>query len=228
VFSDYSRNALRLSALMGLGTIQVFTHDSIGLGEDGPTHQPIEHAASLRLIPGMDVWRPCDALETAVAWRAAVERRNGPTSLLLSRQNLPPQDGGEGRATEAARGGYVLSEPDGGSPDIVLIATGSEVPLAVAARDLLAGEGVHARVVSMPSTTVFDRQNAAYRKTVLGTDAPRIAIEAGRTDGWWKYVGSNGEVIGIDRFGESAPADALYRFFDLTPDRIAKAAHALL
>jgi transketolase len=213
---------------MGLGTIQVFTHDSIGLGEDGPTHQPIEHAASLRLIPGMDVWRPCDALETAVAWRAAVERRNGPTSLLMSRQNLAPQEGGEGRATEAARGGYVLLEPDGGPPDIVLIATGSEVPLAVAARDLLSNEGVHARVVSMPSTTVFDRQDAAYRRTVLGTDAPRIAIEAGRTDGWWKYVGSDGEVIGIDCFGESAPADALYRFFDLTPERIAKAAHALL
>ena len=228
VFSDYSRNALRLSALMGLGTIQVFTHDSIGLGEDGPTHQPIEHAASLRLIPGMDVWRPCDALETAVAWRAAVERRDGPTSLLLSRQNLPPQDGGDGRANEAARGGYVLSEPDGGPPDIVLIATGSEVPLAVAARGLLADEGIHARVVSMPSTTVFDRQDAAYRRMVLGADAPRIAIEAGRTDGWWKYVGFGGEVIGIDRFGESAPADALYRFFDLTPERIAKAARALL
>jgi transketolase len=228
VFSDYSRNALRLSALMGLRTIQVFTHDSIGLGEDGPTHQPIEHAASLRLIPNMDVWRPCDALETAVAWKAAVERRNGPTSLLLSRQNLPSHPGGEARAREAARGGYILSEPEAGTPDIVLIATGSEVPLAIAARDLLANDGVHARVVSMPSTTVFDRQDAAYRNTVLGTDAPRLAIEAGRTDGWWKYVGLDGDVIGIDRFGESAPADALYRFFDLTPERIAKAAHALI
>jgi transketolase len=213
---------------MGLGTIQVFTHDSIGLGEDGPTHQPIEHAASLRLIPNMDVWRPCDALETAVAWKAAVERRNGPTSLLLSRQNLPSQPGGETRGSQAAHGGYILSEPEAGTPDIVLIATGSEVPLAMAARDLLANDGVYARVVSMPSTTVFDRQGAAYRNTVLGTDIPRLAIEAGRTDGWWKYVGLNGDVIGIDRFGESAPADALYRFFDLTPERIAKAAHALI
>jgi transketolase len=228
VFSDYSRNALRLSALMGLGTIQVFTHDSIGLGEDGPTHQPIEHAASLRLIPNMDVWRPCDALETAVAWRAAIERRNGPTSLLLSRQNLPAQDGGETRGHQAARGGYILSEPDAGAPDIVLIATGSEVPLAIAARDRLANDGVYARVVSMPSTTVFDRQEAAYRNSVLGLDIPRLAIEAGRTDGWWKYVGLNGDVVGIDRFGESAPADALYRFFDLTPERVAKAARALI
>jgi transketolase len=228
VFSDYSRNALRLSALMGIGTIQVFTHDSIGLGEDGPTHQPIEHAASLRLIPNMDVWRPCDALETAVAWRAAVERRNGPTSLLLSRQNLPAQEGSEARGHQAARGGYILSESEAGAPDIVLIATGSEVPLAIAARGLLANDGVQARVVSMPSTTVFDRQSAAYRKTVLGSDIPRLAIEAGRTDGWWKYVGLDGGVVGIDRFGESAPADALYRFFDLTPERIAKAAHALI
>ncbi|WP_084164854.1 transketolase [Skermanella stibiiresistens] len=228
VFSDYSRNALRLSALMGIRAIQVFTHDSIGLGEDGPTHQPIEHAASLRLIPNMDVWRPCDALETAVAWRAAVERQDGPTSLLLSRQNLPPQPGGAPRGKAAARGGYILAEPDEGSPELVLIATGSEVPLAMAARDLLTAEGVAVRVVSMPSTTVFDRQDKAYRKAVLGTDAPRLAIEAGRTDGWWKYVGLDGGVIGIDCFGESAPADALFPFFGLTPDRVAEAARALI
>ncbi|QQP89017.1 transketolase [Skermanella sp. TT6] len=228
VFSDYSRNALRLSALMGLGTIQVFTHDSIGLGEDGPTHQPIEHAASLRLIPNMDVWRPCDALETAVAWRAAVERRDGPTSLLLSRQNLPAQPGGADRGRAAARGGYVLAEPDAGTPELVLIATGSEVPLAMAARDLLAADGIAARVVSMPSTTVFDRQDAGYRKAVLGTDIPRLAVEAGRTDGWWKYVGLDGAVIGIDRFGESAPAEVLFPFFGLTPGRVAETARALL
>ncbi|UEM20454.1 transketolase [Skermanella mucosa] len=228
VFSDYSRNALRLSALMGLGTIQVFTHDSIGLGEDGPTHQPIEHAASLRLIPNMDVWRPCDALETAVAWRAAVERRDGPTSLLLSRQNLPAQSGGAERGRAAARGGYVLADPEAGTPELVLIATGSEVPLAMAARDLLAADGIAARVVSMPSTTVFDRQDAAYRNAVLGTGVPRLAIEAGRTDGWWKYVGLDGAVIGIDRFGESAPAEALFPFFGLTPERVAETARALL
>ncbi|UEM04080.1 transketolase [Skermanella rosea] len=228
VFSDYSRNALRLSALMGLGTIQVFTHDSIGLGEDGPTHQPIEHAASLRLIPNMDVWRPCDALETAVAWRAAVERRDGPTSLLLSRQNLPAQPGGADRGRAAARGGYVLAEPDAGTPELVLIATGSEVPLALAARDLLAADGIAARMVSMPSTTVFDRQDAGYRRAVLGSDVPRLAVEAGRTDGWWKYVGPDGAVVGIDRFGESAPAEALFPFFGLTPERVAETARALL
>jgi transketolase len=224
VFSDYARNGLRLAALMGLGTIYVFTHDSIGLGEDGPTHQPIEHAASLRLMPNMDVWRPCDALETAVAWKAAVERRTGPTSLLLSRQNLPAL------ATDPiliARGGYILAEAGSGTPAVVLIATGSEVSLAMAARAILEGQGIGARVVSMPSTSVFDRQDAEYRRSVLGEGILRVTVEAGCTDSWWKYAGSNGAVVGIDRFGESAPAAQLFPHFGLTPERIAQTAKAL-
>lgn len=226
VFSDYARNGLRMAALMRLRSIFVFTHDSIGLGEDGPTHQPVEHAMSLRLIPNMDVWRPCDLLETAVSWRAAVERRDGPTSLLLSRQNLPAQRDDGDRASLAARGGYVLVDAPTGEPDLVLIATGSEVTLAIKAKELLSGVSV--RVVSMPSTTVFDRQDLAYRRSVLPDRVKRIAIEAGATALWWKYVGLDGAVIGMDGFGESAPASALFPHFGFTAERIAETARLLV
>lgn len=228
VFSDYARNGLRMAALMRLRSIFVFTHDSIGLGEDGPTHQPVEHAMSLRLIPNMDVWRPCDLLETAVSWRAAVERRDGPTSLLLSRQNLPAQRDDGDRASLAARGGYVLVDAPTGEPDLVLIATGSEVTLAIKAKEILSGQGVSVRVVSMPSTTVFDRQDLAYRRSVLPDGVKRIAIEAGATALWWKYVGLDGAVIGMDGFGESAPASALFPHFGFTAERIAETARLLV
>jgi transketolase len=224
VFSDYARNALRMAALMKVRAIYVFTHDSIGLGEDGPTHQPIEHAATLRLIPFMDVWRPCDTVETAIAWQAAVERKNGPTALLLTRQNVPFQkrEGLDG----VRKGGYVLSDaPD---PKAVIIATGSEVQLAVAAQKLLADEGIPVRVVSMPSTTVFDRQPEEYRDAVLLRNIPRIAVEAGVTDFWRKYVGLQGAVIGIDRFGESAPAGDLFRHFGFTAERVAETVKSTL
>jgi transketolase len=227
VFSDYARNAIRLAALMRLREVFVFTHDSIGLGEDGPTHQPIEHAASLRLIPGLEVWRPCDVLETAVGWRAGIERRDGPTCLLLSRQALPAQPGGEARAALAAKGGYVLADGDR-APDVVLIATGSEVSLAMGAREHLAERGIAARVVSMPSTTVFDLQDAAYRRSVLPDGIRRLALEAGVTAGWWKYVGLDGGVIGLDQFGESAPAAELFGHFGLTAAKVAEAALAVL
>jgi transketolase len=226
VFSDYARNALRVAALMKTGSIFVFTHDSIGLGEDGPTHQPVEHAASLRYIPNMDVWRPCDAVETAVAWVAAVERRNGPTSLLLSRQNLPHQNRNAQQVTAIARGGYVLA--DAAEPHAVIIATGSEVALAMAAQKALADAGIPVRVVSMPATTVFDRQEAAYRDSVLPRGLPRIAVEAGVTDFWRKYVGIEGAVVGIDSFGESAPAGDLFKHFGITADAVAAAVRRVL
>ena len=227
VFSDYARNALRLAALMKQRVVHVFTHDSIGLGEDGPTHQPVEHATSLRIIPNMDVWRPCDAVETAIAWRVAVERADGPTSLLLSRQNLPHQTRDDAQLAGVARGGYVLADADG-KPAVVLIATGSEVALALAARTQLAAKGIAARVVSMPSTTVFDRQDAAWREGVLPRGVPRVAVEAGVSDFWRKYVGLEGAVIGIDRFGESAPAGKLFEFFGFTAERVAAAAEAVI
>ncbi len=220
VFSDYARNALRLSALMKLRVIYILTHDSIGAGEDGPTHQPIEHTASLRLIPDMDVWRPCDTLETAIAWRAAVERADGPTSLILTRQNLAQHPDLPGRAEAAARGGYVLAD-SGGTPDLVIIATGSEVTPALQAAELLTQRGRAVRVVSMPSTTVFDRQDGAYRATVLPAGVRRVAIEAGIPDGWYKYVGLEGLVIGMDSFGESAPGPALFDHFGFAPAEIA-------
>jgi transketolase len=213
-----------MAALMGLRAVFVLTHDSIGVGEDGPTHQPVEHAAALRLIPNLAVWRPCDLLETAVAWRAAVERRDGPTCLLLSRQTLPAQQGGEERASLAARGGYVLADAPAGQPDVVLIATGSEVAPAIAARALLAAHRITARVVSMPCPSVFDRQEEAYRRAVLPESVPRVAIEAGVSDGWWKHVGADGAVLGLDRFGESAPGSVLFEHFGFTPERIAAAA----
>lgn len=227
VFSDYARNALRMSALMHQRVIHVFTHDSVGLGEDGPTHQPIEHAASLRLIPNMDVWRPCDTAETAVAWTAAVERRHGPTCLLLSRQNLPFFARDAATLAGIARGGYVLADAAGGKPAVVIIATGSEVALAMGAREQLAAQGIAVRVVSMPSTNVFDRQDAAYRDAVLSRGVPRLAVEAGVTDIWRKYVGLEGDVIGIDRFGESAPAAAVFKLLGLTVDDVTRRAQAL-
>jgi transketolase len=228
VFSDYARNALRLAALMKQRAIYVFTHDSIGLGEDGPTHQPIEHAASLRMIPNMDVWRPCDTVETTIAWQAAIERRDGPTALLLSRQNLPHQTR-DAQALEAVRrGGYVLAEASGGAPQIILIATGSEVTLAMGAREALGAEGVRVRVVSMPSTTIFDRQDRAWREAVLPPGTPRVAVEAGVSDYWRKYVGLEGAVVGIDRFGESAPAGELFKHFGFTAAHVAAAARAVL
>ena len=226
-FSDYCRNALRMAALMRIRTIFVFTHDSIGLGEDGPTHQPIEHAATLRLIPNMDVWRPCDTMESVVAWAAAIERRDGPTCLLFSRQNLPFQRRRSHELENIRRGGYVLVEPEG-APRAVIIATGSEVPLAVEAQELLAKGGISVRVVSIPSTNVFDRQDPSYQDRVLPPDLPCVAVEAGVTDFWRKYVGRSGKVIGIDRFGESAPAGELFPYFGFTADRVAEAAKSAL
>ena len=220
-FSDYARNALRLAALMKLRVIYVFTHDSIGLGEDGPTHQAVEHAASLRLIPNMDVWRPADTVETLVAWAAAIERDDGPTSLLLSRQSLPFAVR-EVDVDAIRRGAYVISEADGGRKKAraVLIATGSEVGLAIDAQKALAKQGIAVRVVSMPSTSAFDRQDVDYKSHVLPEGRPRIAIEAGVTDLWWKYVRASGAVIGIDRFGESAPAKDVFEYFGFTVDNV--------
>ena len=224
VFSDYARNAVRMSALMGARAIHVYTHDSIGLGEDGPTHQPVEHLASLRYIPENDVWRPCDAVESAVAWRAAIERADGPSCLIFSRQNLPHQARSEAQVDDIRRGGYVLKDSVG-APECILIATGSEVGLAMQAAAEL-GDGV--RVVSMPSTDVFDRQDAAYRDAVLPRDCrKRIAIEAGVRDFWRKYVGLDGEVIGIDTYGASAPAEKLYPHFGITVQATVAAARAL-
>jgi transketolase len=222
-FSDYARNALRMAALMKQRVLFVFTHDSVGLGEDGPTHQPVEHAASLRLMPHMDVWRPCDATESLVAWIAALERRDGPTSLLFSRQNVGFQQRTAAQVEAIRRGGYVLSEADGGTPRAVIIATGSEVELAMSAQNLLQSEQIPVRVVAMPSTTVFDRQPVAYRTSVLPPGVPKVAVEAGVTDLWRKYVGLEGAVVGIDRYGESAPAADAFRFFGFTAEHVAQA-----
>jgi len=221
-FSDYSRNALRMAALMKARNIFVFTHDSIGLGEDGPTHQPIEHLASLRLIPNMDVWRPCDAVETAVAWAAALERRTGPSSLALSRQNLPHVKREPATLDAIARGGYVVSEAQG-KARAAIIATGSEVSLALAAQKSLAEAGIAVRVVSMPCTSAFDRQDAAWRESVLPRALPKVAVEAGVPDYWRKYVGLEGEVVGIDRFGESAPAADVFKFLGIDAAHVAEA-----
>lgn len=213
---------------MKIRAVYVLTHDSIGLGEDGPTHQPIEHAATLRMIPNMDVWRPCDAVETTVAWQLAIERRDGPTALLLSRQNLPHQARDSAQLEGIRRGGYVLAEAKGGAAQVVILATGSEVALAMAAREALAAEGVRARVVSMPSTTLFDRQDQDWKRAVLPRGVPRLAVEAGVTDFWRKYVGLEGHVIGIDGFGESAPAGELFKFFGFTAEAVAAAARDLV
>jgi transketolase len=223
VFSDYARNALRMAALMKIRVVYVFTHDSIGLGEDGPTHQPIEHAASLRLIPNMDVWRPADTVETALAWAAALRRKDGPTALLLSRQNIAFSK--RDATGDIARGGYILS--DAAEPRALIVATGSEVPVALGAQKLLAEQGVPVRVVSMPSTSVFDRQDAQYRNSVLPRELPKVAVEAGVTDYWRKYVGLEGAVVGIDRFGESAPAGDLFKHFGFTPESVAEAVRSV-
>ena len=220
-FSDYSRNAVRMAALMKLRVIHVFTHDSIGLGEDGPTHQSVEHLPSLRLIPNLDVWRPADGLETAVAWASAIERADGPTALTLSRQNLPNLTGGKVAAGTIRRGGYVLSDMEGAQA--VLIGTGSELTVAMAAQAALAGEGIATRVVSMPCTNVFDRQDAAYQDAVLPPHLPAVAVEAAHPDFWRKYVGRTGAVVGIASFGESAPAKDLYAHFGITAQRVADA-----
>ena len=228
VFSDYARNALRMAALMKIRQVFVFTHDSIGLGEDGPTHQPVEHTASLRLIPNMSLWRPCDAVETAVAWRCAIERADGPTSLALSRQNLPHQARDAVQISNIAKGGYVLLDCEG-APDAIIIATGSEIALAMDAAAALRKKGRQIRVVSMPSTDVFDAQDEAYRDAVLPPSiTARVAVEAGVTAGWLKYVGLDGAVVGIDRFGESAPADEAFKYFGFTVDNVAAQVESLM
>ncbi|MEO6103568.1 MAG: transketolase [Pseudoxanthomonas sp.] len=228
VFSDYARNAVRMSALNPAHAIHVYTHDSIGLGEDGPTHQPVEHLASLRYIPNNDVWRPCDAVESAVCWRAAIERKDGPSCLIFSRQNLQHQPRSEAQVADIARGGYVLADAEGGTPDVILIATGSEVGLATQAKATLDAAGLKTRVVSMPSTDVFDRQSAAYRESVLPNAVrKRVAIEAGVTGFWRQYVGLDGAVIGIDTFGASAPAEELYPYFGITEEKVVEVAKSL-
>ncbi|PWV64358.1 transketolase [Plasticicumulans acidivorans] len=228
VFSDYARNALRVAALAKIPSIFVYTHDSIGLGEDGPTHQPIEQLASLRVMPGIAVWRPCDAVEAAVAWQAAIERRDGPSVLVFSRQNLPHQARDAATLANVARGGYVLVDCQG-SPELILIATGSEIGIAVTAATELSARGVAVRVVSLPCTEVFEAQDAAYRESVLPNDCRRrVVIEAGATAPWYKYVGLDGRVVGLDRFGESAPAGKLFEHFGFTVANVVKVAEELL
>lgn len=228
MFSEYARNALRMAALMKIPSLFVYTHDSIGLGEDGPTHQAVEQAATLRLIPNMSVWRPCDAVESAVAWKAAIERKAGPTSLLFSRQGLPHQDRSDDQIAAIARGGYVLRNCDG-EPEAIIIATGSEVALATEAADILADRGKRVRIVSMPSTDVFDAQDEDYREAVLPKHiTARVAVEAGVTDYWIKYVGLEGKVVGIDTFGESAPAAVVLEYFGFTAANVVKKVSELI
>jgi len=228
MFSEYARNALRMAALMKIRNLFVFTHDSIGLGEDGPTHQPVEQTASLRLIPNMDVWRPCDTVESTVAWARSIERKDGPSTLIFSRQNLPFQKRDAATIKLIDKGGYTLSEADSGRPQVILIATGSEVGLAMQAQAALAKESIKSRVVSMPCTSIFDRQDKAYQESVLPRGVPRVAIEAGVTDCWRKYVGLEGAVVGIDTFGESAPANVLFEHFGFTVANVVKAAKQVL
>ena len=229
-FSDYSRNALRMSALMKQRVINVFTHDSIGLGEDGPTHQSIEHVPSLRLIPGMHVWRPADTIETIVAWASAIERRHGPSCLVLTRQSVPFVDRDEVNADDIAKGGYVAFESPAGADaiDVILLATGSEVGLAVEARRQLAARNIQARLVSMPCTNLVDEQTEGYRRQVLPAGVPVVAIEAARTDLWYKYFSGKGAVIGIDTFGESAPASVLWKHFGFTVEHVIDVVENLL
>ena len=229
VFTDYARNAIRMAALMRLRGVFVLTHDSIGLGEDGPTHQAVEHAPSLRLVPNLSVWRPCDTVEAAAAWRFAIERDDGPVCLLLSRQGVPHQARTEGQIEAIGRGGYVLvPEPEGRKPEAVVIATGSEVGLAVEAAAALGADGHAVRVVSMPSTDVFDGQDDDYREAVLPAGVPRVAVEASHPDGWRKYVGLDGLSLGVATFGESAPAADVYRHFGLTAEAVAEGVRARL
>jgi transketolase len=227
VFTDYARNSMRMAALMGLRVIYVLTHDSIGLGEDGPTHQPVEHLASLRVIPNMTVWRPADAVETAVAWRHSVERSNGPSCLILSRQTLPHQQRTDDQIAMISRGGYVLRNSDS-APDIVLIATGSEVALAVEAATELESAGMAVRVVSMPSVERFEAQDSTYRNHVLPEGTARLIIEAGVAGGWWRYAGDKGDVIAMTTFGQSAPAGELFARFGFTVEAVAEAARRLV
>ncbi|EEZ40012.1 transketolase [Photobacterium damselae] len=228
MFMEYARNAMRMAALMKVQNIQVYTHDSIGLGEDGPTHQPVEQVASLRLTPNMSTWRPCDQVESAVAWKFAIERKDGPTSLIFSRQNLAQQERDAQQLADITKGGYVLKDCDG-KPELILIATGSEVELATEAYALLTAEGRKVRVVSMPATDVFDKQDAVYRESVLPSDVTaRVAIEAGIADFWYKYVGFDGRIIGMTSFGESAPADQLFKLFGFTVENVVETAKELL
>lgn len=228
IFMEYARNAVRMAALMKQRSIFVFTHDSIGLGEDGPTHQPVEQMASLRTTPNMDLWRPCDAVESAVAWKSAVERSDGPTSLVFSRQGLPHQARDAAQVSDIAKGAYVLSDCDG-TPDLIFIATGSEVGLAQAAASKLTERGAKVRVVSMPSTDVFDRQSAEYKQSVLPIEVTaRVAVEAGIADFWYKYVGLDGRIVGMETFGESAPANLLFEEFGFTVDNVTAVAEELL
>ncbi|MDH5470887.1 MAG: transketolase, partial [Gammaproteobacteria bacterium] len=226
MFSEYARNALRMAALMKVPSIFVYSHDSIGLGEDGPTHQAVEQIPTLRMIPNMNVWRPCDTVESAVAWQQAIERKDGPSCLIFSRQALPHQARTDAQIKDITRGGYVLQDCDG-TPDVIIIATGSEVALATGAAEKLSGKKV--RIVSMPSTSVFDMQDDAYRESVLpAAVTARVAVEAAVTQGWYKYVGLNGAVVGIDRFGESAPDKDLFEYFGFTVDNVVKAVNSVL
>ncbi|MCF4172875.1 transketolase [Vibrio sp. McD22-P3] len=228
MFMEYARNAMRMAALMKVQNIQVYTHDSIGLGEDGPTHQPVEQIASLRLTPNMSTWRPCDQVESAVAWKFAIERKDGPTSLIFSRQNLAQQERSTQQVADIAKGAYVLKDCEG-KPELILIATGSEVELAVSAAQQLTEAGKQVRVVSMPATDVFDKQDEAYRESVLPSDVTaRIAIEAGIADFWYKYVGFGGKIIGMTTFGESAPAGELFKMFGFTTENVVTTANDLL
>ena len=228
MFMEYARNAMRMAALMKVQNIQVYTHDSIGLGEDGPTHQPVEQMASLRLTPNMSTWRPCDQVESAVAWKLAIERKEGPTSLIFSRQNLAQQERSEEQVANIAKGGYILKDCEG-KPELILIATGSEVELAVNAAAELTAEGKKVRVVSMPATDAFDKQGAEYRESVLPSDVTaRIAVEAGIADFWYKYVGFGGKIIGMTTFGESAPAGELFKMFGFTTENVVNTAKELL
>ncbi|MUH96150.1 transketolase, partial [Aliivibrio fischeri] len=228
MFMEYARNAMRMAALMKVQNIQVYTHDSIGLGEDGPTHQPVEQIASLRLTPNMSTWRPCDQVESAVAWKLAIERKDGPSSLIFSRQNLAQQERTQEQVADIAKGAYILKDCEG-QPELILIATGSEVELAVEAAAQLTAEGKAVRVVSMPSTDAFDKQDEAYREAVLPSAVTkRIAIEAGIADFWYKYVGFGGKIIGMTTFGESAPADELFKMFGFTTENVVNTAKELL
>ena len=232
MFSEYARNALRMAALMKQRVIFVYTHDSIGLGEDGPTHQPVEQTATLRYIPNMDVWRTCDTVESTVSWVCAVERKIGPSSLIFSRQNLTFQKRDNAQIANIRKGGYVLSEAasvaSGGKPQAIIIATGSEVALAMQAQKALADEGIHVRVVSMPCTNVFDRQDQSYKDSVLPKGSKRVAVEAGITGFWHKYVGLEGAVVGMDTFGESAPAGDLFKHFGFTVGNVVKVTKSIL
>jgi transketolase len=222
MFSEYARNALRMAALMKIRNLFVFTHDSIGLGEDGPTHQPVEQTATLRYIPNMDVWRPCDSVESTVAWARSIERKDGPSTLIFSRQNLPFQKRNAAVIKLIDKGGYILSEAENGKPQAIIIATGSEIGLAMSAQQALTESGIKVRVVSMPCTSLFDRQDQAYKDSVLLNGVKRVAVEAGTADYWYKYVGLEGAVVGMTTFGESAPAGDLFKHFGFTVDNVVK------